>query len=163
MILGGCGAGKSTLANRLHSKTNIPVYHLDQHFWKSGWIESELDDWIQRTDEIIAKDSWIIDGNYRNTIQERVKRADTIIYLDRSTGTCLYRVLKRIIKTYGTVRGDMPEGCPEKFDWEFLKYVYHFNQHNRPELMQLLTQYKNDKEILIFENDNQVEAFINGL
>jgi hypothetical protein len=35
-------------------------------------------------------------------------------------------VLWRIASSYGTVR------CPERVDWEFLRYVWRFNKVERP-------------------------------
>ena len=36
-IIGNPGSGKSTLASKLHHILGIPIYHLDQYFWKPGW------------------------------------------------------------------------------------------------------------------------------
>ena len=32
-IIGSCGAGKSTLAKSLGEKLDLPVIHLDAHYW----------------------------------------------------------------------------------------------------------------------------------
>ena len=40
MIIGCCGAGKSTLARRLHKIIKLPLYHLDQYYWKENWTET---------------------------------------------------------------------------------------------------------------------------
>jgi len=36
-IIGCPGSGKSKLALQLHKNLQIPLYHLDQYFWKPGW------------------------------------------------------------------------------------------------------------------------------
>ena len=41
VILGCCGAGKSTLARQLGIKLELPVIHLDTYFWQVGWVESD--------------------------------------------------------------------------------------------------------------------------
>jgi hypothetical protein len=40
-IIGNCGSGKSTLGLMLHKKLHIPLYHIDQYFWKSGWKRTD--------------------------------------------------------------------------------------------------------------------------
>ena len=39
LVIGAGGSGKSTLASRLGETLGVEVIHLDQHYWKSGWIE----------------------------------------------------------------------------------------------------------------------------
>ena len=68
-----------------------------------------------------------MDGNYSGTMDVRIESAGTIIYLDYPTLKCFWRVVKRIVKYHGKVRPDMPQGCKEKFDFEFLQYVATFN------------------------------------
>lgn len=40
-IVGNAGSGKTTTALYLHNKLNIPLYHLDQYYWKPGWQRSD--------------------------------------------------------------------------------------------------------------------------
>ncbi|HZN09425.1 MAG TPA: hypothetical protein VFB65_21695 [Pyrinomonadaceae bacterium] len=44
---------------------NLEVFHLDKFFWRPGWVESPREEWSQIVTELINRDSWIIDGNYR--------------------------------------------------------------------------------------------------
>ncbi len=37
MVIGGPGSGKSTLARRLHAISGLPLFHLDQLYWRAGW------------------------------------------------------------------------------------------------------------------------------
>ena len=94
MVIGCCGAGKSTLSFQIHAITAIPLYHLDKIFWKKGWQECEREEWISKNQALIKKDCWIIDGNYGSTMDMRLERADTVVYVDRPTITCLSRVIK---------------------------------------------------------------------
>ena len=113
VIIGCGGAGKSTLARQLGKKLNIPVVHLDKLWWKPGWVESSREEFDAKLAEELAKPQWIMDGNFNRTINQRVDRCDTLIYLDFNRVACLMGVLKRVLTTYGKVRPDMGEGCPE--------------------------------------------------
>lgn len=124
LIVGRPGSGKSTLAVKLSEKLNLPLVHLDKIFWKDGWVETEREEFDSRLIAELEKDSWIIDGNYGRTIPLRLKYADTVICFDYPKLLCIWRVLKRVFTNYGKVRPDMGENCPEKFDLEFLKFVW---------------------------------------
>lgn len=89
----------------------IEHIHLDQYYWKPNLVESEKPECEETVTELVNTSEWIIDGNYGGTMNIRLNRADTIIYLDFPTYRCLWRITKRIIKHHGKVRPDMPTGC----------------------------------------------------
>src|SRR5687768_16103132 len=64
LVIGSPGAGKSVFSRRLGEITGLPVIHLDQHYWRPGWIEPSKDVWSRQVTELLQRDSWIIDGNY---------------------------------------------------------------------------------------------------
>ena len=162
IIIGCGGAGKSTLARQLGEKLNLPVVHLDKLFWKPGWVESTKDEIDAKIMEEMSKPKWIIDGNYNRTIPERIKRCDTIIYLDFSRFTCLMGVAKRVLSTYGTVRPDMGAGCPERFDPEFLKWIWNFNRKHRENYYRLLNEAEGT-ETIVLKNRKAVKRFLEQL
>ena len=162
IIIGCGGAGKSTLARQLGEKLNLPVVHLDKLFWKPGWVESTKDEIDANIMEEMSKPKWIIDGNYNRTIPERIKRCDTIIYLDFSRFTCLMGVAKRVLSTYGTVRPDMGAGCPERFDPEFLKWIWNFNRKHRENYYRLLNEAEGT-ETIVLKNRKAVKRFLEQL
>jgi len=139
LILGNPGSGKSTLARLLGERLGIEVIHLDRHFWTPGWVLVPFRDWSGIVEELVKGDSWIIDGNYTRTLDIRLDRADGIIWLDFPRVICLYRCLLRIAKGYGKTRPDIAPGCPEKFDWEFIRFVWTFRTHHRPNIEMGLT------------------------
>ena len=149
LIIGCSGAGKSTLARELGEKTGLPVVHLDGLFWEPGWVESSRDVFDARLIAELEKPAWIIDGNYARTLPLRLEKCDTVIYLDFPRWLCIFGVLKRVLTTYGTVRPDMPEGCPERFDWEFLKWVWNFNARNREKMFAQLQTLPPERLILL--------------
>ena len=162
LIIGCGGAGKSTLARQLGEKLKLPVVHLDSIFWLPNWVERDRDEFDELVRQELVKDRWIMDGNFNRTLPERVKYCDTIIYLDFSRMACLMGVLKRIITTYGTVRPDMGAGCPERFDLEFLKWVWNFNGNKREKYYRLLNETQG-VETIVLKNRRMVKRFLKEL
>ena len=162
IIIGCGGAGKSTMARQLGDKLQIPVVHLDKLFWKPGWVESSREEIDAKIMAEMAKPQWIMDGNYNRTLAERMRHCDTIIYLDFSRFACLMGVLKRVITTYGTVRPDRGEGCPERFDGEFLQWVWNYNKNKRESNYRLLNEATH-AETIVLKNRRAVKKFLKSL
>lgn len=163
MVIGCCGSGKSTLSRKLHDVLGLELIHLDQIYWQPNWVEMEKSKWQEKVHEIANRPQWIIDGNYGGTLDARIQKADTIIYLDVPIYKCLWRITKRIIKYHGLVRPDMPEGCKERFDLEFYHYVLTFNLRKRKGILENLDRFKDLKKIVVLKNDKESENFINQL
>lgn len=131
MILGSSGSGKSTLALKLSQITGIPVVHLDRLLWNPGWVQTPQDEYGKKVNEAALEESWIIEGNNSKTLDFRLQRADCVIFLDFNRFFCIYRIFKRRIKNHGKTRPDMTEGCPEKIDLEYLRFVWNFPKRFR--------------------------------
>ena len=163
MIIGCSGAGKSTLSRKLHHSLQIPVIHMDAHYWQANWQPTDKAEWKQKVEEFAHAESWIIDGNYGSTIDIRIQYADTIIYLDMPRWLCLYRVIKRRIQYHGKSRPDMNEGCNEKIDWAFIRWVWTYPKRSRPQTLVKLRQVQDDKQIIIIRNSQQLHTFLQQL
>lgn len=141
LIIGCPGSGKSTLSRALSVHTGLPVIHLDKEYFGPDWQEMPRPEWRQRVEELVAHDRWIMDGNYAGTLATRLARADLVIYLTPSPLTCLYRVLKRIVRWRGRVRPDAAPGCKERFDFDFLHYILTFRFHSARRVARLLAAH----------------------
>ena len=162
LIIGCGGAGKSTLARKMGEKTGIPVIHLDQLWWKPGWVESDREEFERILQQELEKTRWIMDGNFDRTIPHRASYCDTVIYLDFSRVACLLGVLKRVLTNYGKVRADMPEGCPEKWDLDFLKWIWNYNKNKREKNYRLLNELEG-VETIVLKNRRMVRKFLETL
>ena len=138
LILGPCGAGKSTLARKLRDQLGHPIIHLDQHYWQAGWVETPEDEWRDKLIHLMQAERWIMDGNYHKSLDLRLPEADFVIHLNAPTLRSLWRVTKRVRRYRGRTRPDMPAGCPERWDWGFMHYVATFNHLRTPLVMQKL-------------------------
>jgi len=163
MIIGCAGVGKSTLARKLGALTGLPVIHLDREHWRPGWVESPTDEWNDRVSELAGGERWIIDGNYIGTMTVRMSAADTVIFLDFPRRICLARVLSRMLTGYGKSRPDMTEGCEEKLDIVFLKWIWDFPKHSRPRNLEMIEKYREGRTIHHLRSPRELKAFLDEL
>ncbi len=112
VVTGMAGAGKSTFSRALSAKTGLPVIHLDIHFWQPGWVEPSEDEWREKQRDLLTGDEWIADGNYHATLDLRVERADTVVFLDTPWWVCARRAIVRGIRKR-PVGFQLPNGCDE--------------------------------------------------
>lgn len=163
MIIGCGGSGKSTLARKLHALTGLPLFHLDQYFWKPNWVELDKAEWETKIRQLAAQEVWIMDGNYGGTMDIRLQRADTIIFMDRSRWLNLSRLLKRLIQNFGKARPDMTKDCNERLNWEFLTYVYHYNTTRRPGILKKLEHYGKKATVVRLTSNAAVREFLDQI
>src|SRR3989344_6418004 len=121
LILGLNGSGKSTLANKLGKALNLEVFHLDKLYFKPGWQPVAKKEWPRMVQNVIDKDKWIIDGTYPSSLDRRIERSDTIIFLNFNKLLCLYRIFKRTLNRMQPF--DRPEGDFHKLSWYLIKKV----------------------------------------
>lgn len=160
LVIGSSGAGKTTFSRNLSKLTGIEIIHLDKLHWKPNWTEPSKDDWKATLEKAMRGEAWIMDGNYSGTLDIRLPVCDTVIFLDMPPAVCVYRVLKRVASFYGKTRPDMAENCVEKFDWEFLKWIWDFENRSKPKMEKLLEQFKDEKTIVHLRSKREVEDFL---
>jgi adenylate kinase family enzyme len=160
MVVGNAGAGKSTFARRLGGKLALPVIHLDSHFWRPGWQIPEPAAWRQQLVALAAAPAWVMDGNYINTFDIRVPRADSLVWLDYPRAICMRRVLLRTLKGHGRTRSDLAADCPDRFDIAFLRYVWNFPSRHRPRVAAGIAQFGSHLRVARLACDRDVEDFL---
>lgn len=158
-VLGFSGSGKSTLARTLAEGLGCPVLHLDRIQFASGWKLRDRGEAAALAEEFLdAHDSWVIDGNYKTFSQERrLREADSILFLNFSRWSCLLRVIRRSLRYRGGTRPDMADGCTEKLDWEFVRWVLW--EGRSPAMLRRILENWPDKTVIL-KNQRQLDRYV---
>ena len=158
IVIGPSGAGKSEFSRRLRDKTGLPLYHLDNVWWKEDKTHITREEFDKRLAELLIKDEWIIDGDYSRTYENRLIAADTAFFLDYPLEVCLTGVESRI----GTKREDIP-WVEEDFDPEFKEWILNWRASKLPLITALFEKYRLEKNIIIFKSRNEADTFLDNL
>lgn len=160
-VLGFSGSGKSTLARALGERLGCPVLHLDRVQFISNWELRDRGEAAALVEEFLdTHDSWVIDGNYKGFSQERrLREADSILFLNFSRWSCLLRVIRRALRYRGVTRPDMADGCTEKLDWEFVRWVLW--EGRSPAMLRRILDDWPDKTVIL-RNQRQLDRYVEG-
>ena len=160
MIVGQPGSGKSTLARALGARTGLPVVHIDMIHRQPGWKERSREEKTRLCREVEARESWIFEGGHSTTWNERAARADLLVWLDRSVGLRLWRVLGRTWRHYGRTRPDLPDGCPEQLRTlpEFIRFIWRTRRSARDRMARLAGAAT--CELVHLRSGREVSAFL---
>lgn len=160
-IIGAPGSGKTTLAIRIENIFELPVVFLDAFYQLPNWVmrdPAERDNLIL---EAARKPEWILDGTFINTLEERVKVADLVIFLDFSTKIQLKGIFKRFFTNFGKEKIDMP-GCKERINPSFINYVATYNKRRRKYIIEILEKYDKSKQ-LHFTSQADLDEWVENL
>ncbi|WP_223265352.1 hypothetical protein [Nostoc sp. 'Peltigera membranacea cyanobiont' 210A] len=104
-----------------------------------------------------------MDGNYSGTLDVRLPVADTVIFLDFPRLLCLSRVIKRRFIYAGKSRPDMASDCPERLNWEFIKYIWSYPIIRRPGILEKLSQLTPNQQVIILNKSREVREFLQNI
>lgn len=158
IVIGCSGAGKSTFARRLRDITGRPLHYLDMLWHRPDRTTISPEEFDRRLEELLREERWIIDGDYSRTMERRMQRCDTVFLLDYPTEVCLAGVAAR----RGTLREDMP-WVEEAPDPEFLQWIKDFPQRTMPLIRRLLDQYREGRQVVIFQSREESERYLRDL
>lgn len=165
MVTGLAGSGKSTLSLALAAKTSLPVIHLDLHFWKPGWVAPLETEWRARQCDVLAGDAWIADGNYHETLDLRLERADTVVFLDMPWWRCSGRALLRGFR----MPGELPEGCHYSRwlrlsdEWRLAVRIWRKNRSQPEREHEIISQHGRHVALHVLRSKRAVREFLDGL
>jgi adenylate kinase family enzyme len=162
LVMGCAGSGKSTFGRRLADKLGLPFVSIDQIYWQPGWREPKPEEFAAKMTREAEKPGWVMDGNYTTSGAGELRRtrADTVLWFDLPRRVCMFSVIRRSATGYGRVPPEMAPGCPEKFDWVFLRYVWTYRAAQRPKLLTYFSALRPDQRLVTFTTRAQADAFL---
>ena len=157
IIIGCPGSGKTTFAEKLQKCTALPLYYLDAIWHKPDKTHISREEYDARLTEILALDSWIIDGNYSRTIETRISACDTLFLFDLPVEVCIDGAISRL----GKPRYDMP-WIDTELDPRLKQEIEEFPIKNLPTIYTLIDKYKAGKTIIVFKSREAADGFLSG-
>ena len=154
IVIGCSGSGKTTFAEKLRDKIGIELFYLDAIWHRPDRTHISREEYDARLSEILALDSWIIDGNYSRTIETRMAACDTVFLFDLPVEVCLEGAIARL----GKARYDMP-WIDTELDPKLKRDIEEFPNKNLPAIYALLDKYS-DKNITVFKSREEADEFL---
>lgn len=151
VVFGRGGSGKSTLCRRLAQLTGLPVIELDTIYWDESLRPLTPEEWSRRQSIVVQADEWILDGDLGpyDVTEPRLSRADTVIIMDTSLTTCVWRAVRR---------------GRQRFD--FWAWVFRWGRTYRPQILADVQRYAPAAEVVRLSNtraaDRWLERFSDG-
>ena len=158
IVIGCPGSGKTTFAEKLNKCTGLPLYYLDAIWHKPDKTHISREEFDERITEIFATPKWIIDGNYKRTIESRLRQCDTVFIFDLPTEVCLQGATERI----GKARYDLP-WLETELDDEFKQFIEEFPEKTLPYIYELIDKYKSEKQVIIFKSREEADKYLYNL
>ncbi len=160
-IAGSAGSGKTTLANIISLKLDIPVYHRDLITWDENDNIRTEDEQVGILMNITQNEKWIFEGARftASKIDGRLDRCDTIIHLEINRFVCVYRGIKRGFQT--SKRTDIPTLERQPFHFHHVMVVlrdYPKKRKQREDIFELAR--KKGINIIILKSRKEVDNFI---
>jgi len=129
-IVGGGGSGKTTLARRLGTLLDAPVYDLDRIGYEGGaGAQRRFDVKLADIHHIAAQPAWITEGIFLWWTDELFRSADLIIWLDLPFHVAAWRIVVRHVKA--ELAGNNRHAGWRSLRW-FLKNTWTYYRANVP-------------------------------
>ena len=162
-VIGNAGGGTATLWRTLRTPRHLPWFPVDRLQWKPGWVPATYAEIKERHDEILTYTRWIIDGwGPQDLIVERFAAADTMIRIDHPLAIHYWWAIKRHVHCLFSPRLDGPEGCPMvPMTWPLLNMIWDIHYHARPQLLDLVNQYRDRKQVFHIRSPQELQQFVN--
>lgn len=162
-VIGYSGSGKSTLAKRLAAQIGCRPFYLDAVQFVENWGLRDRGEALLLVRAEMDKPVWVIDGNYSGFFwEERLAAADEIVWLCYPRLVCLARAIRRHRTYRGKVRESIAEGCLEKLDWEFVRWILHDGRNKRrvEGFRNVVRRYPH--KTVVIRNDRALRAYLRG-
>lgn len=155
LIIGCPGSGKSYFAKRLGEILNLKVIHMDNLYWRNDKTAITREELLMKLQPYLEEENWIIDGNYHHTLENRLKYATDVFFLDLSKEECEQGILERV----GKKRDDIPWIETKEDALELIAWNETYEERTKQEEINLLKQYPHLK-IKTFKSRKEIADYL---
>lgn len=141
LVIGCPGAGKTYFAKKLKEITGLPVIHMDNLYWNKDKTSISTEELENKLLPYLKEESWIIDGNYHNTLKLRLEYATDVFFMKMSREECIEGILERIDQ----VRDDIPWVETKKDAVELINWTIDYEERTKAQEEELLEEFPNVK------------------
>ena len=155
-IIGPTGAGKTTLSKKMSVKYNIKAYELDCLVYddKNNHTKRSNEEINKLLDNILVKDSWIIEDVGRNKFSKCLEYCDVIYYLNIPKYIVYMRVIKRWVKQrFGREAYNYPPTLHQFLDSIAVVRLYYKHEKDK---LERINKYNNKVKYLSNKDLNKI-------
>lgn len=137
LVVGCSGSGKSTFSRALSKRSDLPLVHLDNLYWKPGWRPTPRNQWRDTVEALLDQPQWI---------------------LDASRWRCLRGIVKRRLR-----REQGIPGCRDRITWSFLKYVWRYPKKQRAQDLNTIAHHAPRAQLVMLQSRRAQNEFLGRL
>lgn len=159
-VLGGAGAGKSTLSHRTGERLDLPVIHLDRLIYGPRWRKRDI---AKVRSDLAAQlgERWVLDGTYTALGDLFFPAVDLVIWIEQPMLLRLWRTWRKTRIHRNVPRADRPDDCEERFTLGYVRTILSFGRFT-PEVEQRLHRATRGR-VLLLKGDRAVAKFLRAL
>jgi adenylate kinase family enzyme len=113
---------------------------------------------------VLAGNKWIADGNYHETLDLRLERADTVVFLNTPWWVCAGRAFVRGLRPPpGSV---MPDGCDDsawrrlRDEWWIVWRVWRRRRSDRERELAIVAEHGRDADLHVLRSKSATREFL---
>ena len=159
LVIGCPGSGKSYFSKKLSSASGIPRIHIDNLYWNEDKTHISREELLAKCDEVFALDSFLLDGNYISTLENRLDNGiDTVFFLDLPLDACLGGIRQRV----GRKRDDLPFVESAEDGEELIDLAMKFESETRPLILASLQKHP-EIRLVRFKSRGEIDSYLASL
>lgn len=159
-IIGSIGSGKTTLARKLSAQLHIPCFELDnvvRERLPTGDVMRTKEKRDAYLADIIAADSWIVEGSHQKWVMSSFQKADLIIFLDIGMTTRRVRIIKRYFKQKAGLEKSNYTPTLEILV-RLYKYNTVFEYERKPIVFEMLRPF--EEKLVVLKSDAEIREYV---
>lgn len=158
-VLGGAGAGKSTLARALAERIGSSAIHLDKIVYGPGWAPVPIARVRDEIERLVDAPIWTVEGTYPELFDLILPRADLVLWIEQPWATRLWRSWRKTRTYRGRARPDRPDDSADTFSLSYARTILSFGQFT-PAVAATLRNAGPNTLVRRLKGDAEVRAFL---